>query len=294
MKEKMEKDFYRILELYTEILKIQKRSPEIISAYRAEVRRYFYWLAQCGDLPSSSRQVTTQNIKAYLNDQKQSDPLVACNHTLTVLRSFFAFWYGIDGPENNPTRMIPNLKDAQKTNSWLDRDQQRQLEGAIDQQLQEPVFMVAWSVSWVRSAVLVRFLLHTGLHSVEVRALRLGDIRMGDSHGMVQVRGRRERRVPLDGPTCAALRLWLTIRSDGEHDWLWLERDRDEARLLSERAIWRACRRMVQLTELDPESVSPRILRNTCAHNLLAAGESPRVVGRLLKVSSTKMVLRYL
>jgi site-specific recombinase XerD len=51
---------------------------------------------------------------------------------------------------------------------------------------------------------------------------------------------------------------------------------------------------MVQLAGLDPEAVSPRILRNTCAHNLLVAGESPRVVKRLMKFSAIKIAERYL
>lgn len=294
MKEKLEDDLETILELYSDILQDQKRSPVILSAFCGEVRRFFYWWAERGYQPYGSRRVTSLDIKAYLYDLKRSNPPAVCNRALAALRPFFTFWYWIDGPENNPTRTIPNVWDAQKANSWLDGEQQRQLEAVIDQQFQMPLDMVARTVNWVRSAVLVRFLLHTGMHLVEVRALRLGDIRLGDTRGVVHVCGRRERHLPLDGITCAALRVWLAVRPDGADDWLWLEGDWCDAHLLSGRAIWRACRRMAQLAGLDPETVSPRILRNTCAHNLLVAGESPRVVRRLLKFSSSKIPLRYL
>ena len=294
MHEKLEKDLDMILELYTDILQDQKRSPEIISTYRAEVSRFFAWWGQRGQQLWGSRRVTSQDIQAYLNDLTRLHPPAACNRALAALRSFFAFRYWMEGPENNPTQRIPNLWDAQKANSWLDGEQQRQLEAAIDQELQTPLDMRAWPVNWLRSAVLVRILLHTGMHSVEVRVLRLGDIRLGVMRGVVHVCGMRERRVPLDGPTCAALRVWISVRPDQEADWLWLKGDRLDAHLLSGRAIWRACRRMAQLAGLDPQAVSPRILRNTCAHNLLVAGESPRVVRRLLKFSSLKIPLRYL
>jgi integrase/recombinase XerD len=294
MDEKLEKEIDENLELYTKTLQNEKYTPEIISSYCDEVRLYFNWRAERGYQPSGSRRVTSLDIKAYLNDHKGSNSPVACNRALAALRSFFVIWNCSDGPENKPTLTIPNVWDAKKANSWLDVEQQRQLEAVIDQQLRTPLIMVAWQVSKVRSAVLVRFLLHSGMHSVEVQALRLGDIHLGETRGVVHVRGRRERRLPLDDPTCAALRVWLTVRPNGEDDWLWLEGDRGEARQISGRAIWRACRRMVQLAGLDPEIVSPRILRNTCTHNLLAAGETPRVVRRLLKLSSTKIVLRYL
>jgi integrase/recombinase XerD len=294
MEERTEKYLEKILELYTDILQDQKRSLETISDYNAEIRRFFSWWAERGHQPFGSARVARQDIKAYLNDLERSNPPAACNRALAALRLFFAFCYWIHEPENNPTRTIPNLWDAQKASSWLDTEQQRQLEGVIDQQLQMPLIMAARPVRWVRSAVLVRFLLHTGMYSVEVRTLRLGDIRLGATRGVVYVRGRRERRLPLDSPTCAALRFWLTIRPGGEDGWLWWEGDRSEACQLSRRTIWRACRRMAQLAGLDPEVVSPRILRNTCAHNLLEAGESPRVVRRLLQFSSSKIPLRYL
>jgi site-specific recombinase XerD len=294
MKEVLENDLHEILEIQTEILRDHKCAPESIPAYSAEVRRFFNWRAECGYRPSGFQLVTSFDIKAYLNNHKRFNLPIARNRALAALLSFFPLCYRIGGHKTTPTRTIPNASNPQKPNYWLDGEQQWQLEEAIDQLLQTPLDMIAWQVNRVRSAVLVRFLLHTGMHSVEVRSLRLGDIRLGASCGVVHVRGKRERRVPLDGLTCAALRVWLTVRPEGKDDRLWLEEDRGEALQLSERAIWRACRRMVQLAGLDPEAISPRILRNTCAHNLLVAGESPRVVKRLMKFSTTKMAERYL
>jgi len=294
MDSKLEKGIEEYLELFAKALRNKKFTPEIISVYCDEVRRYFSWYGERGYQPVGFLWITSLDIESYLNDFNRSNPLAACNRVLIALRSFQAIWNNSTGLENHPTLTIPFVWDSQNTNSWLDAEQQRQLEAAIDQQLQNSQTLVAWRASRVRSAVLVRFLLHTGLHTVEVRALSLGDIHLGETRGVLHVRGRRERRLPLDGPTCTALRAWLTVRPVGKYDGLWLEGDRGEACKMSVRAIWRACRRMVQMAGLDPEIVSPRILRNTCAHNLLAAGESPRVVRRLLKLSSTNTVLRYL
>jgi site-specific recombinase XerD len=292
MAENFENDLKEVLDLYTDILLDQKRSPEIISTYCAEVSRFFYWWAERGHMVYGSQRVSREDIKAYLNDLNQSVHPAACNRALAALRAFFAFWLN-DAPENNPTRTIPKVWDDLKANSWLDAEQQHQLESAIDQQLQMPLDTVYWQVRWVRAAALARLLLHTGMHAVEARLLCLGDLHLGESLGMVHVRGKRERRLQLDGPTCAALRAWLAVRPNVDQDWLWLEMYRGKPQALSVRGVWRACWRMANLAGLDSEAVSPRILRHTCAHNLLAAGESPRLVTRLLIFDSIEITLRY-
>ena len=294
MDSELKKGIEEYLELFAKALRNKEFTPEIISVYCDEVRRYFSWCWERGYQPAGSHWITSLDSESYWNDYNRSNPPAACNRVLTALRSFQEIWNNSAGLENYPTLTIPNVWVSQNANSWLDAEEQLQLEATIDLQLQTSQILDAWRASRVRSAVLVRFLLHTGLHLVEVQSLRLGDIRLGETRGVLQVRGRRERRLPLDVPTCTALRVWLTVRPTGEGDWLWLEGDGGEARQINGRTIWRACRRMVQMAGLDPEIVSPRILRNTCAHNLLAAGESPRVVRRLLKLSTTKGVLRYL
>jgi site-specific recombinase XerD len=294
MNKKIIKDLYEIFERYSETVETLKRVPEIIMTYCTEVCHFLYWRADCNYQFCDSNRATSQDNRTYLKDLKRFNPQEVCDPALPTLRPSLPLRQLTDVPKNNPTYNLPDIWNAQRANIWLDGEQQRQLEVVIDQQLQSCLGMVGWAVNWIRSAALVRFLLHTGMYSVEVRVLRLGDIHLGETRGVVQVRGRRERRVPLDGPTCAALRIWLTVRPEGEADWLWLEGNKREARLLSEHGIWRACRRIAQMAGLDPEAISPRILRNTCAHNLLVAGESLRVVKRLLKFSTNKIVMRYL
>jgi site-specific recombinase XerD len=294
MDPKMVNGIDEYLERFITALRNMKFTPEDISVYCDEVRRYFSWCGERGYQPAGSRLITNLAIESCLKDYKRSNPPAQGNRVLAALESFQAFLNNSVGTDNYPILMIPNVRDVQISKSWLDAEQQQQLEAVIEQHLQMSKTMVAWRASRVRSAVLVRFLLHTGLHLVEIQSLRLGDIRMGETRGVVQVLGRRERRLPLDGPTCTALRVWLTVRPTGEDDWLWIDGDLGKACQISVRTIWRACRRMVQMAGLDPEFVSPRILRNTCAHNLLMAGESPRVVRRLLQLSTTKNVLRYL
>jgi site-specific recombinase XerD len=294
MTERMERKLDETLKRYTGFLKNRQLSQEIISIHCAEIRHYFSWRAEGGNLPYGSGRLTSMDFKAYINQSKKVNPRIVGNRVLPALRSFLAFNQKINNYGANLSNLIPNHLENQKAKCWLDGEQQQQLERAIDRQLQTPLYKIAWSINWIRSAVLVRFLLHTGMHSVELRALRLGDIRLGDLTGVVHVHGSRERRMPLDGAACDALRHWLNIRPDGEEDWLWLEMCHNEARLISERAIWRACRRIVHLAGLEPGSISPRILRNTCAHNLLVSGESPRVVGRLLKFPTSRDLLRFL
>jgi integrase/recombinase XerC len=284
-----------LIEIFAEYLQDQNRPPEAIPTDCAEVRRFWLWGSEHGFPPYNSMLVTRKDVLAYLKALQQTLPPAACNRALRALRSYFAFEYLLYAPEGNPTRSIPNLWDAEKAYSWLEAEEQRQLETAIDWQFEAPVDLVAWQANWVRAAALVRLLLHTGMHAVEARKLSLVDLQLGETRGVVQVRGKGERRLPLDSPTCAALRAWLAVRAlqdDGE-GWLWSEPNREAPHVLSVRGIGRACSRMAILAGLDPEIVSPRILRNTCAHNLLSAGESSRLVARLLRFKSVDSALRY-
>jgi len=283
------------MEIFTEYLRDKNRPPEEIPTDCTEVRRFWLWWKERGLPLFGPTLVTREDVLTYLKVLRQSFPPAACNRALTALRFFFVFEYWFYEPENNPTRSIPNLWDAEKAYSWLEAEEQRQLEAAIDRQFEAPVDLVAWQANWVRAAALVRLLLHTGMHAVEARKLSLVDLQLGETRGVVQVRGKGERHLPLDSPTCAALRAWLAIRAlqaDGE-GWLWFEPNREAPHVLSVRGIGRACSRMASLADLDPEIVSPRILRNTCAHNLLSAGESPRLVARLLRFKSVDSALRY-
>jgi len=293
MDERFAKDLDFAMELLTNMLESEKHSPETVSAYCEDVRGFLLWWGSRGNPIYGRPEVTREDVVTYLNGLIWSLLPEELNRILAALRVFFSFHHGFIEPEESPTWRIPNYWDYVKAYSWLDSEQQGRLETAIDQQLHAPLDSVSWQANWTRAAALVRFLLHTGMHATEALALRVDDVRLGDTLGMVHVRGKQDRNVQLDAPACLALGTWLSIRPEVGQGWLWVEIDQGIAHRISKQAVLRACWWMSQLAGLGPRTITPRVLRNTCAHNLLAAGMAPHRVKRLLRFKSIDVVCAF-
>jgi site-specific recombinase XerD len=120
MKGKLEKDLDETLEIHTENLRSQKGTPEIISPYCSEVRRFFFWRAERGYQPNGYQPVNSLDIKAYLNDHKWFNSQIARNHTLAALLSFFSLGYRTGGHNTNPTGQFPIPRmHKNPTNGWM-------------------------------------------------------------------------------------------------------------------------------------------------------------------------------
>jgi len=294
MNKNIPNELNQILDLYRDDLINQKHSPEIVSIYCDKVRCFLLWWSRFGNANLRYHPVTRDDVKMYRQELMQSQVPAACNQALAALRIFFSFLQKSEIADRNPIIGIANVWDLQKAYSWLDKDQQRQLETAIDLQLRTPFDLVAWQENRIRSAALVRFLLHTGMRASEARTVRVGDTRLGETMGVVHIRGMEPWYVQVDSPTCTALKVWLEIRPEAEIDWLWVDKYKRWPSPISDNGILRACRRMAEAAGLPPQSVTPRILRNTCAYNLLVAGLTPGQVKRRLRFSATKYVRNYL
>jgi hypothetical protein len=129
MNERMGRKLDEFMKRYIGFLQDRHLSQEIISIHCAEIRRYFSWRAEGGNPPFVSGLLTSLDFKAYINTIKEVNPQVANNQILPVLRSFLAFNQEINNYGDNLPGPIPNFLDNQKAKSWLDGEQQRQLEG---------------------------------------------------------------------------------------------------------------------------------------------------------------------
>lgn len=293
MDEKLSNDMNLVLNNLADVMSSLNHPSETILIYCDEVRRFLLWWSGRGNAILGGPLVTRDDIKTYKQEMEQSRNPVACNQALAALRILFSFFQKDDKSDSKPTLGISNVWDIQKAYAWLDKEQQHLLESAIDLELRTPLDLVAWQDNRIRAAALVRFLLHTGMRASETRMMRLGDVRLGEIKGVVDLRERQGWQVEIDPPTCAALKIWLEIRPIVEANWLWIDKYEWWSGPISDNAILRACWRLAEFAGLPPRSVTPRILRNTCAYNLLMGGLTPAQVKRRLRFSATKYVKNY-
>jgi integrase/recombinase XerD len=143
----------------------------------------------------------------------------------------------------------------------------------------------------LRNACLLELLYSTGLRVSELVSLPMTAARGDPSVLLVRGKGGKERLVPLTRPARAALGLWLAARDAAE------ESVRRETRAPPSRFLFPARGAAGHLTRqsfhamlkgfaaaagLDPESVSPHVLRHAFATHLLAGGADLRAIQMLL------------
>ena len=133
----------------------------------------------------------------------------------------------------------------------------------------------------VRDRAWLELLYATGLRVSELAALPALSVFLDEGFVKVMGKGRKERLVPFGEGAESWLRSWLALRpglkpKGGE---LFLGR-RGEA--LTRQHLWRLIKRYAAKAGVDPEAVSPHVLRHAFATHLLDHGADLRAVQAML------------
>jgi site-specific recombinase XerD len=145
--------------------------------------------------------------------------------------------------------------------------------------------------------VVVTLLLHAGLRSSEICALTIGDLHLTPRESRLFIRGqvgKKMRFVYLTTRATAAMRRYCTRRGirmftrKRRNEFLLTQRN---GKPLTQQVIDHIIKRIGKLAGVP--SVTPTMLRNTCAVQLLLNGESASNVARTLGMVSIKNLERY-
>jgi len=152
--------------------------------------------------------------------------------------------------------------------------------------------------SGIRDQAMLYLGFAAGLRVSELVGLRLDDIELEGPYPSLLVRGkgRKQRRLPLWKEATRALRAWLAVRGDAAVPEVFLNA-RGEALTCS--GFTYLLKKYVQLAMphspgLSKKTVSPHVLRHTCAMNSLQATRDIRKVALWLGHSSLKSTEIYL
>lgn len=148
-----------------------------------------------------------------------------------------------------------------------------------------------------RDHALLLTLVQTGLRVSELTGLTCAEADLGPAPSVHCLgKGRRHRRVPLTRPTSQLLRGWLTHRNAAPHDPLFP--NRAGGRLSTDAVADLLAKHVAEATMTCPtlksKSVSPHVLRHTCAMNLLQSGVDLATIALWLGHATTKATAVYL
>lgn len=296
------------------------RSPLTLQAYRRDLRRYVSFLNARNRRLGEAGVEDVEAFAAALRDEGLATSSQA--RTLVAVRSLHRFLAAEGVLPDDPTTdleaprrpaSLPRALAVEDVFALLDAvDPTGSGEVAVDPtgsaddagEGGEPASgAVSQRAVRLRDAALLELLYGTGIRVSEACGIGFGDLDL--DAGVLRVLGKRsrERVVPLVRPVRMALALYL---DEGRPEFVLarqrrrpLGRDAEDAVLLgargsrlSRQAAWEVIRRWGAAAGLDVASLSPHVLRHSCATHLLDGGADLRTVQELLghaSISTTQL-----
>lgn len=244
-------------------------SPHTLSAYRSDLRSFSEWAARsrCERLGDMDRTLLRRYI-SFLAERRYARRSIA--RKASALRSMLTWAVSRGILDTSPAvdLMAPKL-DRPLPKVMRASDAARLCELPPDD-----------DAIGLRDRAILELLYGSGLRVAELCSLDVDDVDLGQGAVQVTGKGRKQRRVPIGGPTKDAL---LAYIQDGRQA-LWIE---GHALFLTKRGKRlgpRSVRRMIT-TYLNAEGaphISPHTLRHSFATHLLDGGADLRAVQELL------------
>jgi site-specific recombinase XerD len=264
------------------------RSPKTVHGYGSDLRQFEKWLGR----PLES--MTNADVRMYRDYlfEKGASANTISRHLASL--ASFGMWGETRGGlfAENPALHVEQVEVSMLAPRWLTKVQKKRLLNVIEEDARKAKekYPRLWLLRF-RDAVMVRFLLHTGLRVGELCDLRLSDLTLGERKGSVLVRrgkGRKQRVVMLMNETRKDLAEWLKVRPPVLSDCLFVGQVGDE---IQPRLVQRVVQRYAEAAEI--EDLTPHVLRHTFARSLLDSGATPFEVAKLLGHSSLDSTMRY-
>ena len=262
-------------------------APNTIDAYRRDIEDFLHYLARERlDLTVLVR----RQVAVYLENLGR-DGLAAASRArrLSALRQFSKFLVASEIIDEDAFELVRGPKAARPLPKILSIAEVDRL--LTTAQARAQIATGHESIRALRLLALIEVLYATGLRVSELvsmpRAVLAGDGKVLTIKG----KGGRERLVPLTGPAMAALAKFLTAaatngsagseRSTGASR-LYLFPSRGAEGHLTRQRLGQELKALAAEAGLDPERVSPHVLRHAFASHLLDRGADLRVVQQLL------------
>ena len=234
-------------------------SPLTVEAYHSDIEQLLAFLRSEGLAPHLDT-VTAHVLRRFLLAMKRNGLAASTRaRRIYALRSLWDFLEKSEIVDANPCRKVSAPKSGEKIPEYLTPDEcQALLDATSDQYYHSLV---------TRDRTALAILIYTGLRRHELIGIDLGDIDLAE--GTLRVRrgkGDKSRLLPLVEEARQAIRDWLEVRPDVEHDRLLTGRD---GRPLGVHGLSLLFRRATRRAGLDRKGVTLHTLRHSFATMLL-------------------------
>jgi integrase/recombinase XerD len=263
-------------EAFLEMMAVERSAARnTLTAYAKDLEDASGFLARRGrDLADAS----LEDVEAYFGDlsARGLSPATAARRRAAV-RQFYRFVLGEGWRKDDPSRRVDAPKKGRPLPKVLSRDEVDRLITAA---------AARDGAQGLRLACMVELLYASGLRISELLDLPLAALARDPAYLIVRGKGGKERLAPLNDKARGAVKAYLPVRAafvpKGQKENPWLFPSRGKGGKLTARRFSQLLHEAAIAANVDPEKVSPHVLRHAFATHLLEGGADLRVVQTLL------------
>jgi integrase/recombinase XerD len=259
----------RHLEAFLEMMAAERGAARnTLAAYRADLEDLAAFLASRGERLSGAR---SESLRAYLGSlARQGLAPRTQARRLASIRQFHKFLLREGVRRDDPARVLDSPKARAPLPKNLTETEVEQLLAAAAE---------AGGVGGLAMRAGLEILYASGLRISELLALPASALTAGAEMLLVRGKGDKDRLVPLSE---AARDAALALRRARQQPGPWLFPGRDGKRPLTRQAFFLQLKQTASKAGLDPNRVSPHVLRHSFASHLLGRGADLRSLQMLL------------
>lgn len=268
-----------LITLFLEMLMAERGAAKnTLESYRRDLENFGAFTLKAKVLAEDADEILIRKFMIGLSSKGMAPSTSA--RRLSALRQFFGFLHEENYRKDNPCMTVDSPRQGRSLPKYLSEEEVEDLLSAAYAQR---------GTTGLRIAALLEVLYATGLRVSELMGLSLTALSRDGQTMIVRGKGGKERMVPLSEPATAAIEVYLEVResfiptgrSSGRQDkWLFPSRAREGH--LTRARFGQILKELAVAAGLDPQRVSPHVLRHSFASHLLAHGADLRSLQQML------------